>query len=168
MKTEKKSRKIKKYLRKFSTHLRIICIWVLGIAGLWLWLHLNNRDINPPGVVIAQIIVHEETKIEFDEQMPDFTVKKEPEEVKKEEGKTVVETVRTPSRAPAKKGIATVNINTAGQKELVTLPGIGPATAQRIIDFRETNGNFAKIEDLMKVSGIGAKRFEAVKELLEL
>lgn len=52
-----------------------------------------------------------------------------------------------------------VNINTAGAAELDSLPGIGPALAQRIIQHREANGPFATIEDLKSVSGIGDKKF---------
>lgn len=52
-----------------------------------------------------------------------------------------------------------VNVNTAGADELDALPGIGPATAQAIIEDREANGPFATVEDLMRVSGIGEKKF---------
>ena len=57
-------------------------------------------------------------------------------------------------------GSALVNINTATAEELDELPGVGPATAQAIIDERESNGAFTSIEDLMRVSGIGEKKFE--------
>lgn len=56
-----------------------------------------------------------------------------------------------------------VNINTAGLAELDALPGVGPATAQAIIDDREANGPFTAPEDLMRVSGIGKKKFEKLK-----
>lgn len=56
-----------------------------------------------------------------------------------------------------------VNINTAGLAELDALPGVGPATAQAIIDDREANGPFTAPEDLMRVSGIGEKKFEKLK-----
>lgn len=59
-----------------------------------------------------------------------------------------------------------VNINTAGPAELETLPGVGPATAQNIIDYRQANGPFARIEDIMDVSGIGPAKFEQMKELI--
>lgn len=49
----------------------------------------------------------------------------------------------------------TININTANIVDLIRLPGIGPATAKRIIQYREENGEFSKPEHIMKVSGIG-------------
>jgi competence protein ComEA len=57
-----------------------------------------------------------------------------------------------------------ININKAGVDELVKLPRIGPKIASRIIDFRKKNGNFKKIEDLMKVTGIGEKTFNNFKD----
>lgn len=57
----------------------------------------------------------------------------------------------------------TVNINTAGAEQLMLLPRIGPAVAQRIVDFREKNGRFKTTEDLMLVQGIGDRTFELIK-----
>lgn len=59
-----------------------------------------------------------------------------------------------------------VDLNTATAEELDGLPGVGPSTAQKIVDDREANGPFATPEDLMRVSGIGAKKFEALKDLV--
>ncbi len=57
-----------------------------------------------------------------------------------------------------------VNINTATKEKLETLPGVGETTAQKIIDYRETNGKFKTIEDIKNVSGIGDAKFESLKE----
>lgn len=58
----------------------------------------------------------------------------------------------------------TIDINRATAAELEGLPGVGPATAQKIVEDRETNGPFTKPEDLMRVPGIGAKKFESMRE----
>ena len=59
-----------------------------------------------------------------------------------------------------------IDINTASSAELDTLPGIGPTTAQKIIDYREQNGPFLKPEDIINVSGIGPGTYEGIKDLI--
>jgi len=74
-----------------------------------------------------------------------------------------------PSSPPAKTSAtatAPINLNTATQAQLETLPGIGAKAAQRILEFRQKNGSFKKVEDLMNVKGIGEKAFLKLKPLL--
>jgi competence protein ComEA len=59
-----------------------------------------------------------------------------------------------------------VDINNASLEELDKLPGIGPTTAQKIIDYREKNGPFARIEDIVNVSGIGSATYEEIKDMI--
>jgi competence protein ComEA len=61
---------------------------------------------------------------------------------------------------------APVNLNAASLAQLQTLPGVGPSTAQRILDYRQKNGAFKKIEELMNVKGMGEKSFLKLKPLV--
>lgn len=70
--------------------------------------------------------------------------------------------------APSAAQTALVSLNRASQLELETLPGVGPTLAGRMIDWRTANGGFKKKEDLLKVSGIGSKMFDGIKNLVTL
>jgi len=61
---------------------------------------------------------------------------------------------------------APINLNTANVAQLEALPGIGKATAERILEYRQKNGSFKKVEDLMNVRGVGEKSFLKLKPLI--
>ena len=78
----------------------------------------------------------------------------------------VVQEEQTNAQQSEQKKNEKININTATQTELETLPGIGPATSLKIISYREENGKFETIEEIKEVSGIGDAKYENIKDLI--
>ncbi len=70
--------------------------------------------------------------------------------------------VQKSGAAPTEK----INLNSASSEQLQSLPGIGPATAKSILEYRAKVGKFNKIEDLINVKGIGEKKFQKIKDRL--
>lgn len=62
----------------------------------------------------------------------------------------------------------TININKANESELEEIPGVGPSMASKIVNYRKENGEFKNIEDLKNISGIGEKKFDAMREYISV
>ena len=86
------------------------------------------------------------------------------EEVASKDKGAAFESYDGESAAAAPDGSTLININTATRDELTSLHGIGEATAEKIIRYREDNGGFKKVEDIMKISGIKEKLFSKIKD----
>lgn len=93
--------------------------------------------------------------------IPNINEKEEKEYISKENGEKII--VEDISKSSSK-----VNINKASADELKSLSGVGDSLANRIINYRKENGKFKSIEDLKNVSGIGEKKFESIKEYIEI
>jgi competence protein ComEA len=65
-------------------------------------------------------------------------------------------------------GPTLVSLNSASPEQLATLPGIGPTLAARIVQWREQNGRFTAVDELLEVAGIGPAKYEAIAELVTL
>jgi comEA protein len=78
------------------------------------------------------------------------------------------ETYKTPQPPNEPKHNKAININSAPLDELTSLPRIGPAIGERIINYRNINGRFLKKEDIQNVKGIGPKTYEGLKDLIRV
>ena len=76
------------------------------------------------------------------------------------------ESVEVTNKEVSSQESSKININTATIEELDTLPGVGEATANKIVNHRSENGEFKTVEEIKNVNGIGDKKFENIKELI--
>ncbi|MEW6006681.1 MAG: helix-hairpin-helix domain-containing protein [bacterium] len=81
----------------------------------------------------------------------------------KTQGSVATQTLNPESRIPV-----IININKAGLNEFIKLPGIGLKLAERIIKYRKENGTFTSLKDIMKVKGMGKKKFEKCKDMIRV
>ena len=95
-------------------------------------------------------------------------IPKKGENMKTQEETTQTTKEKTQTANKTTQTTGKVNINKATQEELEELPGIGPSTATKIIEYREENGKFSNTEDIKKVSGIGDAKYNTIKDLITI
>lgn len=132
--------------------------WILSAAALalicfTLGFFLGRNSLMPGAVTI------ETEQRELSEEQPE-----EPET--SAEAANAAETAGPSGEGKSDKTGGLLNLNTATAAEMETLPGIGAVLAQRIVDYRTEHGPFSAVEDIMKVSGIGDKKYEAIESLI--
>jgi len=148
---------IKKWLIK--NKILIIKIFaVIAILGL-IFLYLENSAKKNIGADdLNQKILTLETKIkELEVQIKSTSTNQE-----------VITSTNAEEIKTNEEDIEKININTALQAEFETIPGIGPTKAQAIIDYRNTNGSFASIEDIENVKGIGPATYDKIADYLTI
>jgi len=84
------------------------------------------------------------------------------------QAKTPEVSIAKPETKPVALSNKTVNINRASSAELQSLPGVGPVTAQRIVDYRKKNPPFRKIEELLIIRGISRDRLEKIRSRISV
>ncbi len=121
--------------------------------------------------VIGVIFITQKSLVYFNEKKETneivfYTLPAQEEQIDKKEQSVTVREITENEVIKEKENEGLININTASSEELQTLYRIGPALAGRIIEYRESYGNFETKEEIMEVKGIGEKTYERIKDFI--
>lgn len=101
-------------------------------------------------------------KLEDGQKLYIPTTEEDVESVLMENGENIIQNTNLSGKSKM------ININKANESELEEIPGVGPSMASKIVNYRKENGEFKSIEDLKNISGIGEKKFEAMREYISV
>lgn len=101
-------------------------------------------------------------KLEDGQKLYIPTTEEDVESVLMENGENIIQNTNLSGKSKM------ININKANESELEEIPGVGPSMASKIVNYRKENGEFKNIEDLKNISGIGEKKFEAMREYISV
>lgn len=138
--------------------------WILSAAALALICFTLGFFLGRNSLTPGTVTIETEQRALSEEQSEEPAVLEEPEPSAALPNGTEADTPSGEGKSDKTGGL--LNLNTATAAELETLPGIGAVLAQRIVDYRTEHGPFSAVEDIMKVSGIGDKKYEAIESLI--
>lgn len=138
----------------------VTVLFIVIVLLLFVNIFIKKKVVPPPEN-------HAELLKEF-ERRSDLIEAEKQKMKAKYEGEEISELEESESIITPKVPQTLVSINAATSEELQTLPGIGISYAQRIIEYRETNGDFNSVEELVRVRGIGEKTLEKLKPFIKL
>ncbi len=160
--TKKKKYNIYKKLEKIK---QLVIIALMVISGLWYVTKGREKENVSYAFSEGKASIGESIDIRTDENIDNMT-KVNPEEKTESMTENVGYADAIDRKSEGSESNGLINLNRATQKELETLPGVGPATAKNIIDYREKYGGFADTEEIKNVKRIGDKTYEKLKEFI--
>jgi len=148
---------MKKFIEKYRAHIGIFLVAVILIGGLVLVFERRS---------LAKILAGNDTGESKDEEILN-RISALDERIAKVEGARNLSENQTINNTPEEE-VSKININTADQKTLESLPGIGEKRASDIISYRETNGDFGDISEIKNIKGIGDSIYGQIKDQISV
>ena len=154
-------------------YISVIGVLLLTLAGMYYYPRPSPEPIIYYTTAAGEVLSSEDEEVQLLEEGLESPFIAPNNGSSSKNGSSAKKPAPKKAKAPSPPGKITaaegrININIGSISQLKRLPGIGDVTAQKIIDYRDTHGEFTRIEDIMKVNGIGKAKFDAMKDLIEI